>query len=181
MGGNGARVDARILLSTVSGQPRAPHRPTRVHSLARIEVTVQAPAGWCLAALLGSVGDEPPAPHTGSRTIGFELSGAGRRWRGTKFAEVEPLRVHTSLLSGPLPWFEEIVEFVPAGPERTEIRWSAALDPGDTIVRRLRVRLLRRWLAQDARSRLDAISRAAAERLIPRPSSQPVDRVPVGA
>jgi hypothetical protein len=143
-------------------------------------MTLGAPAGWCRAALLGTGGQEPVDADPERRRVSFELTRLGRRVRGIKIVDVGPLRMHAWLVSGRLPWFEDIVELEPVGEEETEIVWSVRLDPGETVLGRAHIRLARRWLARDARSRLESIRMAAVARAgLLRATS--AERVPLSA
>ena len=164
----GARIDPRSVPASRRGRSNATRKPAPVHHLREVEVVVPAPAVWCLGALLDSPPGGSGEVQMGCRTMRFELQGSVRHARGTKLVEVEPLRLRGWLVSGSLPWYEEVVDLVPAGPDGTRIRWSAAIDPGVTLPEKLRVMLARRWLARDARVRLRGIRQAAASTPIPR-------------
>jgi hypothetical protein len=176
----GARIDLRTVLSPSSPRSRRGETRDLASDVPSIRVTVRAPAAWCRAALLRTAGDEASGMDRSQRTVRFELKRLGLTVRGTKQLDVEPFRVRAWLLSGRLPWFEETVELVPTDREETDLRWSAVLDPGDTVLLRLHVRLARRWLARDARLRLESV-RQAATRMGRQAATLAAERVRVSA
>ena len=121
---------------------------------------VAAPADLFFEAFVATAGEVERRSHA-HRVIQVRRRAFWHRYSTIELVRIEPDRVRSRWLTGPLPFVEESLQCVQVSPGETEIHYRAAFEPGDGIWPRLRAPFVPLLLHRDLRRRVIAAKRMA--------------------